>query len=208
MRLRFWHVLLFVVVASAIFIAVEVKRRITSWSEYSGYNLYVGKKPFSILVERRFPENRSFLVVTEKNATVFSFKQSKNQRGWANVSVGTDIDADERGTVDRSGPVSVRIRTDAHDKPLQLWLFNRGENNDDQVLQDLDLSGTWDIKRLPMQKSQFIWFGNAWQSVETVSGTDHEPVTAMSNATSYFFDRADGMWKTAHENLQPPRPHP
>lgn len=146
----------------------------------SGYQLYCVKDPFSVAVDKKFPENHSFLLYTEKNPTVFSFDQGKDGGDRANVSVGKNL--------------VVTVVADAEGRPSQLWMTKIPPNGDVETLLDLDVNGTWDMKLVGGNK-RFIYFENAWLAADKFSAINKDPFTGNSNGKTYFFDRASGTWK-------------
>jgi hypothetical protein len=176
-----------VVGAVAILVSVRIRRNHASPVGYGDYRLYATKEPFSIFVDKVFPNNRSFLVVTQKNPIVFSFDESKADdetkadKYWANISIPHVL--------------SVNIRTDAGQRPLQLWILRTTVEGEEELLQDLNVDDTWDAKLLLKANKHFIHINNSWRAVKTISGTDHDPITATSDENTYYFDKSSGAWK-------------
>jgi hypothetical protein len=176
--LLFFAILL--VGAVSVLLVVHANRNPTLRQEYGTYRLYAAKEPFSILVDKHFPENRSFLLVTQKNPIVFSFDQSKNNQGRANMSVRKNL--------------TVYVVTDAENRPSQLCLLRTLPSGDLETLQDLDMNGTWDMR--VKHNKRFIYFENAWLEAEKFSDIGKDPIIAISNGKKYYFDRATAAWKT------------
>ncbi len=168
--------------AIAVLVFVHIRRNRALSAGYGDYRLYAAKGPFSLLVDKGFPNNGSFLLRTQQNPIVFSFDQSKAGKAWAHMSVHHVL--------------SVNVRTDAEQRPLQLWILRTNNEGEDQLLQDLNIDDIWDTKLLLKANKHFIHIDNAWREVKSISGTDHDPITATSDDNTYYFDKTSGTWRT------------
>jgi len=154
--------------------------------EYAGYRMYASTGPFHVLVDHEFPTNKSVLFITDDDPIVFSFNQMKEARRSANLSIGSGF--------------SAHVMIDAGDKPSQLWVLMSMPNNQEQLLQDLDLNGTWDAKTLPKENKRYIYINSTWLEVDRISGVGKSLIDASSNGHSYRFDRAKGIWEASAGN--------
>jgi hypothetical protein len=167
--------------AIAVLVSVLIRRNRALPAGYGDYRLYAAKGPFSILVNKVFPNDGSFLVITQNKPIVFSFDESKPDKGWANISIRHVL--------------SVNVLIDAEQKPLQLWILRTTNEGEEEQLQDLNIDDTWDTKLLLKANKHFIHIDNAWREVKRISGTGHDPITATSDENTYYFDKMSGTWR-------------
>ena len=147
----------------------------------SGYRLFSSQKPYQLFVSTDYPKNRSMVLASTDDKVVFSLDETKKKLRRANVSVND---------------ISIGIELTENDTAKELIVIFSPPNKPMEVYQDMNLDGTWDVKRVPKEHQEFIFYNGEWLIVEHISGNWLNRV-AQSRNIQYVFSRATGKWTLA-----------
>jgi hypothetical protein len=155
--------------------------------ENAGYKDYSDKGPFHILVDSKYPTDQTMLLLSDSEKArmvVFGFD---DEDGAAIPS--------RKAKVSIAGKVSAQIRLDQQSKPEELDLLLTLPGQPQELLQDINLDGQWDIKYMLQTGEYFIWFEGKWLLVTKLKRSPSLFEAESSNG-SFVFDMKKGQWAT------------
>jgi hypothetical protein len=139
-----------------------------------------------VVANEKFPNDlESEIFVGPKGSPYFYTEGKQSQLHAATIEMSADA----------STSISV-VQKEGETNSYALYLFSYDAEGKTLGLFDLNMDGTWDVKRTPTRtQKNFILFQSQWFAVDRIDGLLSKTPTAKSGSTNFMFQ---GIWKSSN----------